>query len=273
MSHEALFRFAVGDGVRVVTHPARPPATVTARWTGPELDDVHDENIYAVTGFVTRQRESSLAREGWEPIPLEPLQAWRIAGRGGFHRAGPGVIESEGGPGLLWWPQDEFEDFLLQIDWRASSPEDDSGVFLRVPPLGAGGGELDWQPAVAEGYEVQIDDRGVDPSTGRAGSARHRTGAVHGLAPAAEVPGRPGRWNTFTIAAEGPAIRVALNGVPVSELTGAAGRRRRGYLALQAHGAGSRVAFRNLQVRRLEGGQRDARISRTLPTMAPRPMP
>lgn len=248
---EPFFRFAAGDRVRVTTHPARPLATVVERWAPGTLRDVHDESIYAVSGFVTRQRESSLAAEGWEPIPLEPVDAWRMAGRGGFRRVGPGVIESDGGPGLLWWPRDELESFLLMVDWRTVTPDDNSGVFLRVPSLGAADPERDWLPAVHEGYEVQIDERGVDPATNTTGSAWHRTGAVYALAPARAVVARPpGCWNTFAIAARGPAVTVALNGVPASELR--EGRRRtRGYLALQAHHPGSRVAFRNLHVRRL----------------------
>jgi hypothetical protein len=34
--------------------------TVTARWTAEEMADVHGENVYAVSVFDTRQRESSL---------------------------------------------------------------------------------------------------------------------------------------------------------------------------------------------------------------------
>lgn len=248
---EPFFRFATGDRVRVITHPARPLATVVERWPPAALRDVHEETIYAVTGFVTRQRESSLAAEGWEPIPLEPVAAWRMAGRGAFRRVGPGVIESDGGPGVLWWPRDELESFLLTVDWRASSPDANSGVFVRVPPLGDADPEHDWLPAVHEGYEAQIDDRGVDPATQTTASAWHRTGAVYGLAPAGPTATRPpGRWNTLAIAARGPSITVAVNGVPASELREGS-RRPRGHVGLQAHHPGSRVAFRNLQVRRL----------------------
>jgi hypothetical protein len=54
------FRFAIGQRVRVIMHAARPTGTVVARWTGAELRDPYGENIYEVSGFVTRQRESSL---------------------------------------------------------------------------------------------------------------------------------------------------------------------------------------------------------------------
>ncbi len=54
------FKYEIGQRVRVVTHPARPVGTIVARWTADEMADVHGENVYAVSVFVTRQRESSL---------------------------------------------------------------------------------------------------------------------------------------------------------------------------------------------------------------------
>ncbi|MGH7277579.1 MAG: 3-keto-disaccharide hydrolase [Candidatus Rokuibacteriota bacterium] len=241
-----MFRFDIGDHVRVVTHPARPAATVVGRWPGERFADAYDDNVYAVTGFVTRQRESNLAAEGFTPLPLEPLADWRMAGAGEFRRAGPGIVESDGGPGILWYAREEFDDFLLFVDWRLAGPDDNSGVFVRIPPLAAG----DWTPAVEHGYEIQIDPHGLDPASGEPGSPRHRTGAVYGLAPADPVPVHAGlRWNAFAIVARGDTLSVALNGRPVSALTG--DRRRRGHIGLQAHHPGSRVQYRNLQIKRL----------------------
>ncbi len=54
------FRFEIGQKVRVLTHPAQPPGIVVARWRGEELSDPYRENIYEVSSFVTKQRESSL---------------------------------------------------------------------------------------------------------------------------------------------------------------------------------------------------------------------
>jgi len=45
----------------VLTHPARPLGRVVERWTGADLGDPYRENIYQLSSFVTRQRESSLA--------------------------------------------------------------------------------------------------------------------------------------------------------------------------------------------------------------------
>lgn len=126
-------------------------------------------------------------------VPLDALGEWRMAGRGSFRRVGPGVVESEGGPGILWYPHAELSDFVLRIDWQLSAPDDNSGVCVRIPRLGHD-----------------------DP-----------------------------------VEAEGPALRVRLNGVAVCALDNAPGRRTRGYVGLQAHHPGSRVRFRRLRVRRV----------------------
>src|SRR3712207_727458 len=110
---------------------------------------------------------------------LTPARAgWRMAGAGGFHWTGAhGALESFGGPGLLWYADEAFADFVLLVEWRATGPEDNSGVFLHCPPL-----VQDLGPAIERGYEVQIDERGLDPETGRLDSPLHLTGAIYRLA-------------------------------------------------------------------------------------------
>jgi hypothetical protein len=68
---------------------------------------------------------------------LSDLGGWRMAGPGGFRQLPNGIIESYGGPGLFWYAHEAFEDFVLTIEWRITLPEDNSGVFLRAPPLSA----------------------------------------------------------------------------------------------------------------------------------------
>lgn len=177
---------------------------------------------------------------------LTPAMAgWRMAGDGGF-RPSDGGIESYGGPGLLWYAEREFADFVLRVRWRLTNGHDNSGVFIRIPPL-----ERDVAPAAREGYEIQIDDRGVDPVTGTMDSPLHLTGAVYGLAPAiANASGPVGTWNDFEIAATGGSIQVTLNDVPVAQLENGA-RRRHGHIALQAHHDGSAVQVQVVDIRAL----------------------
>lgn len=177
--------------------------------------------------------------------PPIDLSNWRMAGAGGFKLLGD-VIESYGGSGILWYEPATFGDFVLRIEWRVQSEEDNSGVFVRIPPLGDG-----VQRAIDEGYEIQIDERGLDPGTGRFGSALHATGAVYGLAPATTRASRAiGAWNVFEITLRGLDISVRLNGMPASHLENG-DRRRRGHIGLQAHHAGSAVQFRGLAIKPL----------------------
>ena len=74
------------------------------------------------------------------PLPLGGLKGWAMAGRGRFNSLGGDIVESEGGPGILWYTPAQFDDFVLAVEWRVSAVEDNSGVFLRFPPLGATGG-------------------------------------------------------------------------------------------------------------------------------------
>jgi 3-keto-disaccharide hydrolase len=171
------------------------------------------------------------------------LKGWRVAGAGGFRQLPGNVVESYGGPGLFWYAPEKFEDFRLCIEWRIASVEDNSGVFLRIPFLFNSP-----QPGIDRGYEVQIDDRGVDPDKRVLGSRLHLTGAIYGLAPAARRCSRPlGAWNLFDITARGPTITVDLNGQEVSSLQNAS-REPQGHIGLQSHHEGSAVQFRNLAV-------------------------
>jgi hypothetical protein len=174
---------------------------------------------------------------------LADLGGWRRAGEGCFVAEGDGV-RSDGGPGLFWYARRDFADFALQVEWRSHAITDNSGVFIRTPPLDA-----DWRPAVDQGYEIQIDDRGYDPATERTGSALHLTGAIYRLTPAIALVSRPvGVWNSFRIVADGPTIAVVLNGIETARLARDLGRRRRGHIALQCHHPGSRVEFRRLLI-------------------------
>ena len=135
----------------------------------------------------------------FKPLLLPTLAGWHMAGAGGFRWAEIGdALESFGGPGLLWYADEVFGDFTLNVEWRVMRPEDNSGVFLRCPALGS-----DVRPAVENGYEVQIDERGLDPATGRLDCPLHKTGAIYGLAPATGNASLPiGSWNLFEITAK-----------------------------------------------------------------------
>lgn len=176
------------------------------------------------------------------PIPLDSPD-WRMAGMGEVRAVAPDVVESRGGPGIYWYTAAAFDDFLLSIEWQATAKEDNSGVFVRLPPVG------DWRAGGERGYEVQIDDRGWNPALHRFHDPLHQTGAVYGLAPACQVASHAlGAWNLFEIEVRGALVAVSLNRRPVARLDRELGRPRRGHVGLQTHDPRSRVRFRELRV-------------------------
>ncbi|OJT25796.1 hypothetical protein BO221_08060 [Archangium sp. Cb G35] len=191
--------------------------------------------------------------DSFQTLSFDTPGTWAMAGEGRFVPAGPGLLESEGGSGLLWYTPSEFSDFRLQVDWLAHSLEDNSGVFFRFPTAELARKQPDWKA----GFEVQIDDRGVDPEhetlgSPRMGSPLHLTGALYTLAPALRMASRPlGEWNSFDILARGLELRVVLNGVEVCVFTAPVHKPRSGRIGLQAHHAGSRVCFRAPRIQRL----------------------
>jgi hypothetical protein len=180
------------------------------------------------------------------PLGAGGLDGWRQAGAGRFVELGAGIIESDGGPGLLWYTRQQFEDFILRVDFRLSSPTDNSGVFLRFPDPGG-----DPNVAVQQGYEVQVDNTGFNPDTNAHGDALHATGAIYTLAPSSAQMPSVQQWHTFEIHAMGPKITVLLDGVQVSQLLGAS-RSPRGFIGLQAHHAGAKVQFARVRIQDLK---------------------
>jgi Domain of Unknown Function (DUF1080) len=188
---------------------------------------------------------------GFTTLPFDEASSWAQAGAGRFTPVAPGVLETHGGPGMLWYTAARFGDLALEVQWRCRDLEDNSGVFLRFPEA-----ELRKErPDFKQGLEVQIDERGVDPEADRMDSPLHLTGAVYRLAPARVRASRPlGEWNTFHVELCGGAIRVQLNGVEVCVMEALPEDRPKvGCLGLQNHHAGSRVQFRAPRVRIPQG--------------------
>lgn len=175
---------------------------------------------------------------GDDPIELfdGSLTGWSHAGPGGFD-AVDGVLRSQGGLGLLWYSAQSFGDFDLRLDWRVTSPTDNSGVFVRFPDPGDDPGV-----AISEGYEIQINDTPEgDPQ---------KTGAIYNVQPPLEDASRPvGSWNTYRIEVSGQRYRVWLNDTLVNELDSTDPNRGvEGYIGLQNHDPQSRVEFRAISL-------------------------
>jgi hypothetical protein len=171
--------------------------------------------------------------------------------KGGWNHYGPGyfelnretgVLTSHGGMGLFWFSEKQYEDFILEIEFRCNDLHTNSGIFFRVPEVPTS------DDYIYHSFEIQIDD-------GNEGI--HATGAVYD----AEGPVRmaskpPGEWNQFKITVRGNHIEVEVNGEKVVDWEmEPRGKVRdiapRGYIGLQNHDDRSPVYFRNIFVTEL----------------------
>ena len=158
-------------------------------------------------------------------------------------------LKTVGGMGLLWYAPAKIGNATIRVIYKMSHPQDDSGVFIRIPAKPS----EPWMP-VHRGYEVEIgnwpDDYGC-------------SGVLYSLTKAlarSEKP--PGEWNTLEITLAGPRTITVLNGVKVTDYREGdpvppqahdyepkRGRRPlRGYIGLQNHGNDSSVFFREVSL-------------------------
>ncbi|MEU9753307.1 ThuA domain-containing protein, partial [Streptomyces althioticus] len=138
----------------------------------------------------------------------QTLDGWKQAGPGKFVVKDGGVMESEGGMGLLWYQAKELTSYSLKLDWKMRG-DDNSGVFVGFPAS-----DDPWS-AVDRGYEVQIDATDEVDRT---------TGAIYTFK-AANIKARdqvlrpPGQWNSYEIKVKGERLQVFLNGVKINDFT------------------------------------------------------
>ncbi len=157
------------------------------------------------------------------------------------------VMETLGWYGLYWYIKEQFTNFILSLDWRIGRREENSGVYIRIPAPNVPNA---LQEADAKGHEIQIDQRGFDSVTNTEGHPLKVTAAIYNLqAPSGSTQVQIGAWNNYVIEANGPRIRVTLNGQLVNDYQST--RQQTGYIALQAHDFLSRTQFRNLQIKKL----------------------
>jgi len=169
-------------------------------------------------------------------------------GLGNFGRSGDANWRTEGGAivadrgsgmGGYLLPRESYADFELRAEFFAEAATN-SGIFLRLSDPS--------NITPMHGYEVNIYDDRPGPEYG--------TGAIVGFA-RVPVPGphkAGGRWNLLEIRAEGPQIKVWLNGVQTVQLRDT--RFSAGLIALQFGNGfdgrpGGPIRWRRLEIRRL----------------------
>jgi hypothetical protein len=193
-------------------------------------------------------QQGTVVKPGYEQILKS--YAGRYSKRGwnhygpGYFELDPktGVLTSHGGMGLFWYAAKEYGDFVLELEFKTSDVNTNSGVFVRVPGVPAS------NDYIYHSFEIQIDDHleGI-----------HQTGGIYDAeAPSASASNAPGEWNHLEITFQGNHIKVVVNGKQTVDWE-AEPRGKvedfapRGYIGLQNHDDRSAVHFRNIYVKEL----------------------
>jgi len=181
-----------------------------------------------------------ILRKGWGGYEKH---GWNHYGPGYFEiDPKTGVLKSQGGMGLLWYAKKKYRDFILELDFKCSEKDTNSGIFYRVPEMPAS------DDYIYHSFEIQIYD---------AGDGIHKTGAIYDAEAPTQDAFLPTRgWNHFKIACRGKNIQIELNGMPILNWDQEPRGKIKdfaleGYLGLQNHDSESPVYFRRIYVKEL----------------------
>lgn len=163
-----------------------------------------------------------------------------------------GLILSTGVPTGVMRTEKQYENFILELEWRHMKPGGNAGLFVWSDPLTAPGVPF------TRSIEVQIlDGRNSDVAT-----SHGDVFAIHG---ASLKPDRPhprgwmrslpserrahpaGQWNHYRVTCRDGTIKLAVNGKEVSGATECLPRK--GYICLESEG--SEAQFRNIKIKEL----------------------
>jgi hypothetical protein len=192
---------------------------------------------------------------GWVNVNCAP-ETWTVK---------EGMIHCDGIPtgGLRTLKQ--YENFILELEWRHLKPGGNAGVFIWASPLSAPGVPF------LRAIEVQVLDTGYGDNEGHTthgdvfpihGSTMTPLGRHNGQrAFPSESRSKPSpEWNHYRVTCQDGTIRLAVNG---KEVTGGNDCQwRKGYLGLESEGG--IVDWRNLKIKELPGGKATAAQSAPL---------
>jgi hypothetical protein len=194
-------------------------------------------------GFVSLFNGHDLT--GWVNANCAP-ETWSVTN---------GVIHCTGHPtGAMRTPR-QYENFILEVEWRHLSKGGNSGVFIWGTPIAAPGVPF------LRGIEVQVLDHGFNvPGKNQWYTTHGDVFPIHGATmkpfgrhngdrsfPSEERSKGFPEWNHYRIVCTNGVLRLHVNGKEVSG--GENCNYRKGYLALESEGAP--VEFRNIRIKEL----------------------
>lgn len=183
--------------------------------------------------------------DGWVNVNCAP-ETWSVR---------DGIIHCTGHPTGALRTTRQYENYVLELDWRHLSAGGNSGIFIWATPIAAPGVPF------LRSIEVQVLDNGYNVS-GRGqwytthgdvfpihGSSMQPFGRHNGMRsfPSQERSKSSPEWNHYQIVCSNGVIRLSVNGAEVSG--GEKCNYRKGYLGLESEGGP--VQFRNIRLTEL----------------------
>jgi hypothetical protein len=178
---------------------------------------------------------------GWKVFQGDPK---RTATK--FEVTKDGELSAKNGPGDLQSEQ-QFDDFVLQLECKTNGKALNSGVFFRCIP-----------DQYQNGYEAQIQNAWL---LDRTKPLDYGTGAIYRRVAARKVVSDDNAWFTLTIAAQGPHIATWVNGYQTVDWTDERKpsdnprqglRTAKGHLSIQGHDPTTDLLFRNIRIAELK---------------------
>lgn len=210
-----------------------------------------DEPKPDAEGFVPLFNGQDLA--GWVPVNVAP----------GTFTVKDGIIVSTGKPTGVMRTEKQYENFVIELEWKHIKPAGNAGLFIWGDPVIAQGTPF------TRGIEVQILDHGLvaerEQKTGKKQEGFTGHGDIFPIHGATMKPDRPhpqgsqrclpsefrakpaGEWNHYRVVCNDGVIKLSVNGKEVSG--GSQCSPRKGYICLESEG--SECHFRNIKIKEL----------------------
>jgi predicted neuraminidase len=219
--------------------------------------------VFAAGAAPLRAAEAAPAEEGFVPLfNGKDLSGWvPVNVAPDTFSVRDGEIVTTGKPTGVMRTDRQYENFILELDWKHITAGGNSGLFVWSDAITAPG-----QP-FTRAFEVQIlDDAYFTPEMKKRGVATGH-GDVFAIHGSSFKPDRPhpegwmrclpsehranpaGQWNHYRVVCNDGDIKLAVNGKVVSG--GSQAKPRKGYICLEAEGA--ECHFRNIRIKELPG--------------------
>ena len=193
------------------------------------------------------------ADDGFESLfDGSTLDGWILLNqRGVGYTVQDGTIACHRNSGGNLLSASEYDNFILRFEFKLE-PGSNNGLCIRCP--------LEWSDMAYAGNELQIIDNSAERYKNIKPWQKH--GSLYNVAPAKTGALKPvGEWNSQEVTADGPTIRVVLNGITILDVDTSKIKDRAtlakhpgltrtgGHVGFLGHN--QPVAFRNISVKRL----------------------